>query len=102
MTWQTLARIDDIPEDAPLETGTRERPLALYRVDGRVYCTGNLCTHAEAYLSDGYLEGFEIECPLHGARFDIRTGAALCAPASRDIAVYPARVVGDEVQVDLP
>ena len=102
MTWQTLARIDDIPEDAPLETGTRERPLALYRVDGRVYCTGNLCTHAEAYLSDGYLEGFEIECPLHGARFDIRTGAALCVPASRDIPVYPARVVGGEVQVDLP
>ena len=102
MTWQTLARIDDIPEDAPLETGTRERPLALYRVDGKVYCTGNLCTHAEAYLSDGYLEGFEIECPLHGARFDIRTGAALCVPASRDIAVYPARIVGDEVQADLP
>ena len=102
MTWQTLARIDDIPEDAPLETGTRERPLALYRVDGRVYCTGNLCTHAEAYLSDGYLEGFEIECPLHGARFDIRTGAALCAPASQDILVYPVRVVGDEVEADLP
>ena len=102
MTWQTLARIDDIPEDAPLETGTRERPLALYRVEGKVYCTGNLCTHAEAYLSDGYLEGFEIECPLHGARFDIRTGAALCAPASQDILVYPVRVVGDEVEADLP
>ena len=102
MTWQTLARIDDIPDDAPLETGTRERPLALYRVEGKVYCTGNLCTHAEAYLSDGYLEGFEIECPLHGARFDIRTGAALCAPASQDILVYPVRVVGDEVEADLP
>lgn len=102
MTWQTLARIDDIPEDAPLETGTRERPLALYRVEGKVYCTGNLCTHAEAYLSDGYLEGFEIECPLHGARFDVRTGAALCVPASVDIPVYPVRVIGDEVQADLP
>ena len=67
-----------------------------------MYCTGNLCTHAEAYLSDGYLEGFEIECPLHGARFDIRTGAALCAPASQDILVYPVRVVGDEVEADLP
>ena len=102
MTWQKLARIDDIPDDAPLEAGTRQRPLALYRVEGHVYCTDNVCTHAEAFLSDGYLEGHEIECPLHGARFDIRTGRVLCQPASKDIAVYPVRVDGDDVLVDLP
>ena len=102
MTWQKLARINDIPDDAPLETGTPARPLALYRVDGQVYCTDNLCTHAEAFLSDGYLEGHEIECPLHGARFDIRTGRALCLPAAKDINAYPARVDGDDVLVDLP
>lgn len=102
MTWQKLARIDDIPADAPLETGTRARPLALYLVDGQVYCTDNLCTHAEAFLSDGYLEGHEIECPLHGARFDIRNGRALCLPAAKDINAYPARVEGGDVLVDLP
>ena len=102
MAWQKLARIDDIPDDAPLETGTPARPLALYRVDGKVYCTDNLCTHAEAFLSDGYLEGFEIECPLHGARFDIRTGHVLCQPATKDINAYAVRVEGDDVMVDLP
>jgi 3-phenylpropionate/trans-cinnamate dioxygenase ferredoxin subunit len=102
MTWQKLARIDDIPDDAPLETGTRARPLALYRINGQVYCTDNLCTHAEAFLSDGYLEGHEIECPLHGARFDIRTGRALCPPANKDINAYPVRVDGDDVMADLP
>lgn len=102
MAWQKLAQLNDIPDDAPLETGSARQPLALYRVEGNVYCTDNLCTHAEAFLSDGYLEGFEIECPLHGARFDIRTGHVLCQPASKDIRRYPVKVEGEDVLVDLP
>ena len=102
MTWHKLAFLADIPDDSPLETGVGELPLALYRVAGNVYCTANLCTHAEAFLSDGYLEGYEIECPLHGARFDIRDGRVLCQPAAKDIASYPVRIEGDEVSVELP
>jgi naphthalene 1,2-dioxygenase system ferredoxin subunit len=102
MRWQKLAMLADIPDGAPLETGTPSQPLALFRVDGNVYCTGNLCTHAEAFLSDGYLAGYEIECPLHGARFDIRDGRVLCAPAGKDIATYPVRIEGGEVLVELP
>jgi naphthalene 1,2-dioxygenase system ferredoxin subunit len=86
MTWQRIATVGDIPDDAPLESGTPSQPLALYKVEGEVFCTANLCTHAEAFLSDGYLEGYEIECPLHGARFDIRDGRVLCQPATADIA----------------
>ena len=102
MTWHKLARLTDIPDDAPLETGTPARPLALYNVEGAVYCTDNLCTHAEAFLSDGYLEGHEIECPLHGARFDIRNGRVLCQPATKDIATYPVKVEDGDVLADLP
>ena len=102
MTWHKLAMLTDIPEDAALETGADGLPLALYNVEGRVYCTGNLCTHAEAFLSDGFLEGHEIECPLHGARFDIRDGHVLCQPASKDIPTYPVRVEGGAVFVELP
>jgi naphthalene 1,2-dioxygenase system ferredoxin subunit len=101
MTWQRLARLADIPDDAPLEAGTPAQPLALYRVEGAVYCTGNLCTHVEAFLSDGYLEGHEIECPLHGARFDIRDGRALCQPATNDIPTFTVRIDDGEVYVDL-
>lgn len=100
MTWHRLAAVNDIPEDAPLETGIDKLPLALYNVEGVVYCTGNLCTHAEAFLSDGYLEGFEIECPLHGARFDIRNGRALCEPASADVPSYPVKIEDGFVYVD--
>ena len=102
MTWRKLATLNDIPGYAALETGVEGRPLALFKVEGKVYCTGNLCTHAEAFLSDGFLEGYEIECPLHGARFDIRDGRALCQPAWKDVASYPVRVEGEEVFVDLP
>ena len=102
MTWHKLAMLADISEGAALETGAEGQPLALFKVGGKVYCTGNLCTHAEAFLSDGYLEGYEIECPLHGARFDIRDGRVLCAPAVKDIASYPVRVEGEEVFVELP
>ena len=102
MTWHKLAVLSDLPPDAPLETGVPQLPLALYRVDGRVYCTANMCTHAEAFLSDGYLDGYEIECPLHGARFDIRDGRVLCQPAGKDIACYPVKVDGEDVLVDLP
>jgi nitrite reductase/ring-hydroxylating ferredoxin subunit len=102
MTWHKLAMLTDVSEGVALETGIVGQPLALYKVDGKLYCTGNLCTHAEAYLSDGYLEGYVIECPLHGARFDIRDGRVLCAPATRDVASYPVRVEGEEVFVDLP
>ncbi|MEO7760343.1 MAG: non-heme iron oxygenase ferredoxin subunit [Casimicrobiaceae bacterium] len=101
MSWQRIALVTDIPDDAPLETGTGGEPLALYRVNGEVYCTANLCTHAEAFLSDGYLEGFEIECPLHGARFDIRNGRVLCQPASKDIVSYAVKVEEGVVFVDV-
>jgi len=102
MTWHRLAELAAIPDDAALETGVDKLPLALYKVDGAVYCTANLCTHAEAYLSDGYLEGYEIECPLHGARFDIRDGRVLCQPATADIATFVVKIENGEVFVDLP
>lgn len=102
MTWHKLAAITDIPDEGALETGADGHPLALYKIGGTVYCTGNLCTHAEAFLSDGYLEGFEIECPLHGARFDVRNGRVLCAPAAKDIPSYPVRIEDGDVFVELP
>ena len=102
MPWQKLAMLADVHDNAPLETGTQELPLALFKVGDNVYCTSNLCTHAEAFLTDGYLEGYEIECPLHGARFDIRDGRVLCHPAAKDVATYPVRVENGEVFVELP
>ncbi|WP_233839210.1 non-heme iron oxygenase ferredoxin subunit [Paraburkholderia sp. ZP32-5] len=99
--WADVCNIDLIPEDAPHAVAIDGREIAVYRVDGEVYATDNVCTHGEARLCDGYLEGHEIECPLHQGRFDVRTGRATCAPLTADIRIYPARLEGDRVLVRL-
>lgn len=75
---------DDV---TPWDAGGRE--IALYAVGDAVYATDNLCTHGLARLCDGFLEGHEIECPLHQGRFDVRSGKALCAPLKEDIRPIP-------------
>jgi naphthalene 1,2-dioxygenase system ferredoxin subunit len=75
--------------------------IALYDIDGNLFATDNICTHAYARLSDGWLDGELIECPLHAARFDVRTGKVLDPPATEDLKTYPVRVFDGEIQVKL-
>jgi nitrite reductase/ring-hydroxylating ferredoxin subunit len=78
-----------------------EREIALYNIDGEIYATDNLCTHAYALLSQGWLDGEVIECPLHGGRFEVKTGKGLGPPINDDLKTYAVRVVGDDVQIRL-
>ena len=78
-----------------------DKALALYEVDGEVFATDNRCTHGDALLSDGFLEGSVIECPFHQGRFDVCTGKALCAPLTEDIRVYPVRIEKKRIWVKL-
>ena len=78
-----------------------DKALALYEVDGEVFATDNRCTHGDALLSDGFLEGSVIECPFHQGRFDVCTGKALCAPLTEDVRVYPVRIENKRIWVKL-
>jgi len=91
--WMRAAGRGDLTEGEVLGVEVAGRSIALYDADGNLYATDNICTHAYACLSD------VIECPLHAARFDIRTGKVLDPPATEDLKTYPVRVVGDEVQI---
>ena len=73
--------------------------IALYNVGGQFFATTNVCTHDEAYLSDGELFGHVVECPLHGARFDVRSGKVLSLPAVYPLKTYEVRVADGKVQV---
>jgi len=97
--WVRAAARGDLTEGEVLGVEVGGRSIALYDADGSLYATDNVCTHAYACLSDGWLDGEVIECPLHAARFDIRTGKVLDSPATEDLKTYPVRVVGDEIQV---
>lgn len=101
MTFTYAADLSDLVEDEPLAVRLGDEQIALYRLDGEVYATHNVCTHQFALLSDGYMEDGCIECPLHQGKFDIRTGAAMCAPVTQAIRVYPVRVEDDRIMVDL-
>ena len=77
------------------------RDIAIYSVGGAVYATDNLCTHGQARLCDGFLEGHEIECPLHQGRFDVRDGRPLCEPVTDALRSYPVKVEGGRVFLQL-
>ncbi|WP_420225460.1 non-heme iron oxygenase ferredoxin subunit [Pigmentiphaga litoralis] len=100
--WLDVAARDDIPDDDVIGVDLGGKSLALYGVEGEVYATDNICTHGHARLCDGFLEGHEIECPLHQGRFDIRNGKAMCAPLTEDVKTYPIKVEGGRVLVELP
>ena len=97
--WIDVTATEDIPEDDVSGVDIAGRSIALYRVEGEVFATDNLCTHGNARLCDGFLEGYEIECPLHQGKFDIRNGKAMCAPLTEDVKTYPIKIEGDRVFV---
>lgn len=99
--WQRVARKSDLAEGEVLGATIGDKQIAVYLIEGEVYATDNICTHAYACLSDGYLEDSIIECPLHAGRFDVKTGKALGPPVTKDIAVFPAKIEGDEIFVKL-
>jgi len=99
--WTPVATLDDFAASDAIAVVAAGKEIAIYLVDGAVFATANRCTHGDARLCDGWVEGHEIECPLHQGRFDVRTGAALCAPAEDALATYPARLAGDRVELQI-
>ena len=102
MAWHVAARTEEVAEGEVLGVVVDGEPVALFKVGGEVYATSNVCTHEFALLSDGYVDGDCIECPLHQARFHIETGAVRAAPATEAIKTFPAKIDGGHVLVDLP
>lgn len=99
--WIDAAALDDVPEGDVVGITVAGKEIALYEVEGEVYATDNLCTHGQARMSDGFLEGREIECPLHQGKFDVCSGKALCAPLTEDIRTYPVKIENLRVMLRL-
>lgn len=99
--WIDVSAVDAVPEDDVIGIDLEGKSLALYKVEGEVFATDNICSHGNARLCDGFLDGHEIECPLHQGKFDVRNGKAMCAPLTEDIKSYPVRIEGSRVFVAL-
>jgi 3-phenylpropionate/trans-cinnamate dioxygenase ferredoxin subunit len=79
-----------------------DRRIAVFHTEHGVFAVDDRCTHQEAALSEGFVEGCEVECPLHASSFDLRTGAPSGPPASQPVATYPTDVVDGSVFVQSP
>jgi 3-phenylpropionate/trans-cinnamate dioxygenase ferredoxin component len=95
----TVARVGEIPVGGVKVVRVDDQPIALFHLDDGYYAMDDLCTHDGGPLAEGALEGAVIECPRHGARFDVRTGAVLSLPATAPVPMYEVRVEGEEIQV---
>jgi nitrite reductase/ring-hydroxylating ferredoxin subunit len=99
VTWHRVASRSKLTSANPLAVEVGDKLIGLYLLDGAVHAIGNLCTHEFALLTEGFIEGDAIECPLHQARFSIKTGKVLSEPADTDVPSYPVKVDGDDIYV---
>lgn len=99
--WHDVASRDELSQDQPLTVKVGERGIGIYLVNDALYGLEDVCPHAYALLSQGYVEGEELECPLHGAKFHIPTGKCIKEPADRDLKTYPVQVEGGRIRVAL-
>ncbi len=100
--WSQVLSFSELEEKRPVAKKIGGQRVAFVRIGEQVFAFDDVCTHEFAFLSDGHVVDSQVECPLHGARFDLRTGEALTLPATEAIRVYPTRVVDGMVEVELP
>lgn len=96
-----VAKASHISDEMPLCVTIEGRQIALFRLGDRIYAIDDACTHEGGPLTDGFIEGEEVECPWHGARFNIRTGAPCCPPGEQALKTYNVRLSGDDVEVEV-
>lgn len=98
--WVDICAKGEIEAEDIITREYEGRLYAIYHgVDGKYYCTDGLCSHEGVNLGDGFVMEFEIECPMHNARFDYRTGEVLAAPACENLGVYEIRENGTRLEI---
>jgi 3-phenylpropionate/trans-cinnamate dioxygenase ferredoxin subunit len=99
--WHKVGNAADITPDEPLGVEIADLQIGIFRVDDALYAIEDVCPHAYALLSQGFVDGDEVECPLHGAIFQISSGKCLLEPAERDLKTYKVKLEGDDVLVEV-
>ena len=102
-TFIKVAKTHDLAEGGMVAVLVGDTEILLARVQGQYYAISNVCSHADAWLHQGDLRSatWEVQCPLHQGRFDLRTGQATAWPASQPVQVYAVRVEGEDILVGL-
>jgi len=101
MDFQRVARLSEMPDPGRIVVEVDDQLVVVLHVGGELFAIDDVCTHDGGPLGEGELEDHMIACPRHGAKFDVRTGAALTMPATRPTKVHEVKVEGDEIFVKL-
>ncbi len=96
-----VASLAELPPGSSKQIEAEGKEIALFNVSGTLYALDNLCTHAGGPLAEGTVEGQEVECPWHGARFDLKSGATSTPIAPDGVQAYPVRVSGADIEIEL-
>ncbi|HEX6385072.1 MAG TPA: non-heme iron oxygenase ferredoxin subunit [Anaerolineae bacterium] len=97
-----VAKVEDIPPGGRLWYDFEDETVVIFNIDGHFYCIADVCTHDGGPLEEGEIEGYEVECPRHGARFDVRTGDAVALPAVAPVETYEVKVEDGVIYVESP
>ena len=100
MAYIKVGKLADVPPGTAKVYELSDRQIAVCNVDGQLYAIDDVCTHDGGSLDQGFLEGYEIECPRHGARFDVRSGEVTVEPAVIPVDTFPLRLVGDDIEIE--
>ncbi|GAA2839736.1 bifunctional 3-phenylpropionate/cinnamic acid dioxygenase ferredoxin subunit [Crossiella cryophila] len=96
-----VCRLNELPPGEAVRL-LADVPVAVFNVDGEFYAIDDTCTHQDASLSEGYLEGCLVECPLHAASFDLRTGRPTCLPAKKPVRTHQVSVADGVIYLHPP
>ena len=100
MSYVRVCSVSELPTSGARRVDVDGTLVALVATAGELYAVDDTCSHDEVSLSDGEVAGHTVECWLHGSRFDVRTGEALCLPARKSVPVYDIEIEGDGVYVN--
>jgi 3-phenylpropionate/trans-cinnamate dioxygenase ferredoxin subunit len=95
----TTLNFNDLTSGRPIQVDVDGKPVCVARIGDEVFAVSNVCTHSYAELSDGEIKDYSIECWLHGADFDLRTGAAVTLPATEPLETFTVERHGDEIVI---
>ena len=99
--WVKACGVSEVTRDQPKAVVVGEIPVAIVLHEGEYFAIRDVCSHAEVPLTEGEVDGYTIECWLHGSCFDVRTGEPTNLPATEPVPVYPVRIEGDDILVSV-